>query len=67
MAPDKVTVRVLREHRARQLDRLDALRSADTGFVFQTSDGTPLRPDYLYTVFQRLIRGAVFPRSGCTT
>jgi integrase len=61
MALDTVTVRVLREHRARQLEMLDAFRSVDTGFVFQMSDGTPLRPDRLYTVFQRLIRACGLP------
>jgi integrase len=61
MALDTVTVRVLREHRVRQVEMLDAFRAVDTGFVFQMSDGTPLRPDYLYMVFQRLIRACGLP------
>ena len=61
MALDTVTVRVLREHRTRQREMLDAFHAVDSGFVFQMSDGTPLRPDYLYTVFQRLIRACDLP------
>ncbi|MEO3873987.1 site-specific integrase [Nonomuraea sp. B12E4] len=57
VALDAETVRVLRRHRERQkeLSATAGTRWQDSGYVFTTADGEPLRPDYLTGRFRRLV------------
>ncbi|MFI7470002.1 tyrosine-type recombinase/integrase [Nonomuraea sp. NPDC049646] len=57
MALDRETVQVLARHRERQ-EELRATVGADwqdSGYVFTTADGAPLRPDYLTGRFRRVV------------
>lgn len=63
VALDSETVRVLTRHRERQ-ERLHARagsRWRDSGYVFTTADGAPLRPDYLTGRFRRLVTASGLP------
>ena len=62
-ALDRVTVTVLRAHRRRQ-EKERALAGqvySDTGYVFTTTDGQPLHPDYLTRRFRRLVDASGLP------
>ena len=66
VALDKHTVRVLRAHRARQLDqRRDTLANGqqwtDSGYVFVRGDGLPINPNYATTRFRKLVQRAGLP------
>ena len=54
---DRVTVRLLREHRRRQQADRNAAGDhwQDSGYVFTTPDGSPLHPDWLTRRFRRLV------------
>lgn len=57
VALDAETVRVLTQHRERQ-EKVSAAAGThwrDSGYVFTTADGAPLRPDYLTGRFRRLV------------
>jgi integrase len=60
IALDKVTVRVLREHRRRQaVERVVAGEAwEDSGYVFADRVGAPLNPDYLTRRFRALVRAS---------
>ncbi|MEV8396196.1 tyrosine recombinase XerC [Streptomyces sp. NPDC057596] len=63
---DRETVRVLREHRARQEERKAARLEAgkawtDTGKVFADQDGSWLHPDIVSKEFRRLVESAGLP------
>jgi integrase len=60
---DKHTVRLLRAHRRRQLAEQAAAGPAwvDSGYVFTTSEGVPLHPDYLTRRFARLVKDSGLP------
>ncbi|MFI6741755.1 hypothetical protein ACIBI9_53350 [Nonomuraea sp. NPDC050451] len=66
VALDAETVRVLTRHRERQeqLSATAGTRWRDSGYVFTTAGGEPLRPDYLTGRIRRLVAAH---RSGCTT
>ncbi|MET7465884.1 tyrosine-type recombinase/integrase [Nonomuraea sp. NPDC005501] len=60
---DAETVRVLIWHHERQ-EEVRATAGAewqDSGFVFTTTDGAPLRPDYLTGRFRRLMAASGLP------
>jgi len=66
VALDKHTVRVLREHRRRQLEQRDRRRAAgktwvDSGYVFTGKTGTPINPNYATTRFRILTDRADLP------
>ncbi|MEV6040744.1 site-specific integrase [Nonomuraea sp. NPDC052116] len=63
VALDAETVRVLRRHRERQeeLSARAGTRWRDSGYVFTTADGAPLRPDYLTGRFRRLVAASGQP------
>ncbi|MEU0181377.1 tyrosine-type recombinase/integrase [Streptomyces sp. NPDC006207] len=60
---DSVTVQVLREHRARQLQERMAAGPAwvDTGKVFTTETGGWLHPDVVSTTFRRILAATDLP------
>jgi hypothetical protein len=63
IALDRITVTVLRAHRRRQ-EKERALAGQvwkDTGYVFTTTDGEPLHPDYLTRRFRRLVEESGLP------
>ncbi|MFI7455377.1 site-specific integrase [Nonomuraea sp. NPDC049714] len=63
VALDAETVRVLTWHRERQ-EELSATEEAgwqDSGYVFTTANGEPLRPDYLTGRFRRLVAASGLP------
>jgi hypothetical protein len=57
IAVDHATVRLLREHRHLQEAERDAAgdRWQESGYLFTTPDGSPLRPDWLTRRFRRLV------------
>jgi integrase len=63
VALDAETVRVLTQHRERQeeLSARAGTRWRDSGYVFTTADGVPLRPDYLTGRFRRLVAASGQP------
>jgi hypothetical protein len=63
IALDRVTVTVLRAHRRRQEKERAAAGQAwqDTGYVFTSTDGQPLHPDYLTRRFRRLVKESGLP------
>ncbi|MBB6547027.1 tyrosine-type recombinase/integrase [Nonomuraea rubra] len=63
VALDAETVRVLSRHRERQekLSAAAGTRWQDSGYVFTTADGAPLRPDYLTGRFRRLVTASGQP------
>jgi integrase len=66
VALDRHTVRLLREHRRRQLERRDRRRAAhqiwvDSGYLFTGKDGNPINPSYATTRFRILIARAGLP------
>ncbi|MEV0996611.1 site-specific integrase [Nonomuraea sp. NPDC050202] len=63
VALDAETVRVLTRHRERQeeLSAAAGIRWQDSGYVFTTADGAPLRPDYLTGRFRRLVAASGQP------
>ncbi|MEV4166968.1 tyrosine-type recombinase/integrase [Nonomuraea dietziae] len=63
VALDAETVRVLTRHRERQEKASAAAgtRWQDSGYVFTTTDGAPLRPDYLTGRFRRLVTASGQP------
>ena len=66
VALDRHTVRVLREHRHRQLDHQARRLAAgkpwhDSGYVFVRPDGTPIHPGYVTKRFAKLVRTADVP------
>ena len=60
---DKVTVRVLREHRRRQMAEQAAAgeQGQDSGYVFTDRNGAPLNPDFLTRRFGRLVAESGLP------
>ncbi|GGS76916.1 site-specific integrase [Nonomuraea spiralis] len=63
VALDRETVQVLKRHRERQ-EELSAAAGADwqdSGYVFTTATGAPLRPDYLTGRFRRLVAASGLP------
>jgi integrase len=63
VALDAETIRVLTRHRERQ-EKLSAAagsRWQDSGYVFTTADGAPMRPDYLTGRFRRLVAASGQP------
>ncbi|MEV4399991.1 hypothetical protein [Nonomuraea sp. NPDC049607] len=63
VALDTETVRVLTRHREHQEKRNATAdtRWQDSGYVFTTADGEPLRPDYLTGRFRRLVAASALP------
>ncbi|MEV6927607.1 tyrosine-type recombinase/integrase [Dactylosporangium sp. NPDC051485] len=66
VALDKHTVRILRAHRARQLDQRrdtqsDGHQWTDSGYVFIRGDGLPINPNYATTRFRKLVQRAGLP------
>ncbi|MEU8359261.1 tyrosine-type recombinase/integrase [Nonomuraea sp. NPDC048882] len=63
VALDAETVRVLTRHRERQeeLSAAAGTRWQDSKYVFTTTDGAPLRPDYLTGRFRRLVAASGQP------
>jgi integrase len=63
VALDAETVRVLTRHRQQQeeLSAAAGTRWQDSGYVFTTADGEPLRPDYLTGRFRRLVAASGQP------
>ncbi|MFQ5968118.1 MAG: tyrosine-type recombinase/integrase [Acidimicrobiia bacterium] len=61
---DPTTVAILKEHRRRQLEERMALGQEwrDTGYLFTTEGGQPVRPDRFSKLFQRLQSEADVPR-----
>jgi Phage integrase family len=63
IALDRVTITVLRAHRRRQ-EKERALAGqawTDTRYVFTTTDGQPLHPDYLTRRFRSLVEESGLP------
>ncbi|MFI7110305.1 tyrosine-type recombinase/integrase [Nonomuraea sp. NPDC050227] len=63
VALDAETIQVLARHRERH-EELRATADAgwqDSGYVFTTATGTPLRPDYLTGRFRRLVAASGLP------
>jgi integrase len=63
IALDRVTVTVLRAHRRRQEKERGLAGKVwqDTGYVFTTTDGRPLHPDYLTRRFRSLVEESGLP------
>src|SRR5262249_36590645 len=66
VALDRHTVRILREHRRRQLAHRDRRLAAgavwhDSGFLFTRKDGAPINPNYATTRFRKLTDRAGLP------
>jgi integrase len=63
VALDRHTVRLLREHRRRQRTEQQAAGETwrDSGYVFTTTDGAPLHPDFLSRRFHRLVGESGLP------
>jgi len=63
VALDRTTVTALRAHRRRQEKERAAAGQAwkDTGYVFTTTDGQPLHPDYLTRRFRSLVTASGLP------
>jgi integrase len=63
VALDRTTVTVLRAHRRRQEKERAAAGQAwqDTGYVFTTTDGQPLHPDFLTRRFRALVTNSGLP------
>ncbi|MEV4576635.1 tyrosine-type recombinase/integrase [Nonomuraea jabiensis] len=63
VALDAETVRVLIRHRERQeeLSAMAGTRWQDSGYVFTTATGAPLRPDYLTGRFRQLVAASGLP------
>ncbi|MBE1586710.1 site-specific integrase [Nonomuraea angiospora] len=63
VALDAETIRVLTGHRERQeqLSARAGTRWRESGYVFTTADGEPLRPDYLTGRFRRLVTASGQP------
>ncbi|MFI7642550.1 tyrosine-type recombinase/integrase [Nonomuraea sp. NPDC049400] len=63
MALDAETVRMLTRHRERQeeLSVTAGTHWQNSGYVFTTADGAPLRPDYLTGRFRRLVTASGQP------
>jgi integrase len=63
IALDRHTVRLLRHHRRRQLVEraMSGERWQDSGYVFTTAGGAPLRPDYLTRRFRHLVTESRLP------
>ncbi|MEV4086225.1 tyrosine-type recombinase/integrase, partial [Nonomuraea fuscirosea] len=63
VALDAETVRVLTRHCERQekLSAAAGTRWQNSGYVFTTADGAPLRPDYLTGRFRRLVAASGQP------
>lgn len=64
VALDAETVALLRAHRARQNEEKLALGPGyeDSGLVFAKEDGTPVNPNHLTVLFQRIAQRAGLPR-----
>jgi integrase len=72
VALDRHIVKVMREHRRRQLEQRNRQVATsrpwvDSGFVFTRPDGTPINPNYASTRLRILTSRAGLPRSGRTT
>lgn len=63
IALDRTTVAVLRAHRRRQQTERAAAGPAwqDSGYVFTTTDGQPLHPDFLTRRFRTLVERSGLP------
>ncbi|WP_240777999.1 tyrosine-type recombinase/integrase [Nonomuraea basaltis] len=63
VALDAETVRVLTQHRKGQehMSATAGTRWQDSGYVFTTATGAPLRPDYLTGRFRRLVSASGLP------
>jgi integrase len=66
VALDRHTVKVLREHRRRQIDQRAKRLAAgktwhDSGYVFVRSDGSPIHPGYASGRFRLLVRQTNVP------
>lgn len=63
IALDRHTVHALRTHRRRQRaeQRAAGERWLDTGYVFTTTEGQPLHPDFLTRRFARLVQDSGLP------
>src|SRR5690606_8229669 len=63
IALDRGTLKVLREHRERQLQERAAFGESwiDTGRMFTREDGSDLKPDWVSDHFQRLVFAAGLP------
>ncbi|MEV4364120.1 site-specific integrase [Nonomuraea sp. NPDC049625] len=63
VALDAETVRILTRHRERQeeLSARAGTRWRESGYVFTTADGAPLRPDYLTGRFRLLVTASGQP------
>ena len=60
---DEQTVAVLRRHRRRQLEKQMASgHRGGNGYVFATSDGSPLHPDLISQTFERAVARLDIPR-----
>ncbi|MEV0129637.1 hypothetical protein AB0H83_14420 [Dactylosporangium sp. NPDC050688] len=66
VALDRHTVKILREHRRRQLAHRDRRLAAgkvwhDSGYLFTRKDGEPINPSYATTRFRKLTERAELP------
>jgi integrase len=63
VALDRTTIAALRAHQARQRAERAAAGSGwqDTGYVFTTPAGTPVKPDRLTRLFRRLVAVSGLP------
>ena len=60
---DEQTVAMLRRHRRHQLEqRMATGRRGDDGFVFASSDGSPVHPDLISQTFQRFMAQIDLPK-----
>jgi integrase len=61
---DTRTIKILREHQARQHDEREAIGSGyrDSGLVFAKIDGSPIHPESFSQAFERKARSAGVPR-----
>jgi hypothetical protein len=69
IALDRHTVHALRTHRRRQRaeQRAAGERWLDTGYVFTTTEGQPLHPDFLTRGSPASYKTPTYHRYGCTT
>jgi integrase len=58
---DRTTTAVLRAHRAKQIAECAAAGVEPSGYVLTDLHGQPLRPEYLYYMFQKLTKTADLP------
>jgi len=65
IALDPTTVRILDEHRQRQVEERTVLEGAyrdDLNLVFARADGTPIHPDYFSQTFDRAVARLALPK-----